>query len=131
MRRMLDWRATAASVANVRSRSSRGRRLNNVVANEVQSLEARWCLAADGLQASGQPNTGNQWTFDRGTPAYPGDQSGAFSFTAGQKVPVLMEFNEGGGGAGAALYWKNGIPGSFPNPTIIPTAFLNHEVAAV
>jgi hypothetical protein len=60
----------------------------------------------------------NHWNDNRGVPALPGDTSQVVALTKGQSYPILIEFNQGGGGAGAGVYWKSDT--QVPSQAIIP-----------
>ena len=71
----------------------------------------------------------NQWNADRDVNAAPGDSSGGIALAPGTQAPVLLEFNQGVGGAAVGLYWQDDS-GAFPSPVFIPTASLNSTVLA-
>src|SRR3954454_21719001 len=67
----------------------------------------------------------NHWTDDRDFPGAPGDASQVFTLTRGTDVPIILEFNQGTGGAGAALYWSSTNDTTYG---LIPQSNLNKTV---
>jgi hypothetical protein len=61
----------------------------------------------------------------RGTPGLPGDTSVPVHLAPGN-YPILVEFNQGGGGAGVGLYWQSDAS---PTEAIIPSTNLRTTVA--
>jgi hypothetical protein len=69
----------------------------------------------------------SQWYADRDVPIAPGDvASTVLTLTGGQSYPVVLEFNQGGGGAAVGLYWKADL--AHPSPEFVPTTALNDTV---
>jgi hypothetical protein len=65
----------------------------------------------------------DHWNDNRGVPALPGDTSNPVTLAPGD-YPIVIEFNQGGGGAGAGLYWSTATVAE----QIIPSANLRTTV---
>ena len=76
----------------------------------------------DGIRVSLGDTNGDtvidHWYDNRGVPGLPGDTSQVLTLTKGKTYPIVVEFNQGGGGAGAGIYWKS--DSLVPSQTIIP-----------
>ncbi|MGE5612160.1 MAG: PA14 domain-containing protein, partial [Bacillota bacterium] len=67
----------------------------------------------------------NNFSTGRGVPAVPGDAGGPITLTAGVAYPIVMEYNQGTGGAVAELRWQG--PG-MTAPQMLQTTFNGKQV---